>query len=94
MRQEEYTGAERANKVGVFASQHEPFQHCPVLALQNHCSCSIGTEENFENHGYACTPRWKVGRRCSVERKIELTKIFRFQEITGYKTPSIFSLGD
>lgn len=40
--------------------QHEPFQHCPVTALQNQCTCSVKTEENFEFHGYSCTPRWKV----------------------------------
>ncbi|GAA5989169.1 hypothetical protein JCM5350_005109 [Sporobolomyces pararoseus] len=39
--------------------RHEPFQHCPVAALQNQCACSVKTEENFEFHGYACTPRWK-----------------------------------
>ncbi|GAA6011630.1 hypothetical protein JCM11491_004711 [Sporobolomyces phaffii] len=39
--------------------RHEPFQHCPVAALQNQCACSVKTEENFEFHGYSCTPRWK-----------------------------------
>ncbi|GAA5904146.1 glycosyltransferase family 15 protein [Sporobolomyces salmoneus] len=40
--------------------RHEPFQHCPVASLQNQCNCDVKKEENFEFHGYSCTPKWKV----------------------------------
>ncbi|GAA5944538.1 glycosyltransferase family 15 protein [Sporobolomyces koalae] len=39
--------------------RHEPFQHCPIAVLQNECTCNVRTEENFEFHGYSCTPKWK-----------------------------------
>ncbi|GAA5949998.1 hypothetical protein JCM21900_001359 [Sporobolomyces salmonicolor] len=39
--------------------RHEPFQHCPQAGYGDQCACNPRQEENFEFHGYSCTPRWK-----------------------------------
>ncbi|BGP03155.1 hypothetical protein JCM10021v2_006882 [Rhodotorula toruloides] len=40
--------------------RHEPFQHCPK-DQPSRCSCNPTSSEpnNFEDHWYSCTPRWK-----------------------------------
>ncbi|GAA5971693.1 hypothetical protein JCM11641_000687 [Rhodosporidiobolus odoratus] len=39
--------------------RHEPFQHCPQPGQGSRCTCNPKQEENFEFHGYSCTPNFK-----------------------------------
>ncbi|POY76736.1 hypothetical protein BMF94_0328 [Rhodotorula taiwanensis] len=42
--------------------RHEPFQMCPIPAVGTKCTCSTSPDDphnNFEFHGYSCTPAWK-----------------------------------
>ncbi|KAK4053196.1 hypothetical protein OIV83_001931 [Microbotryomycetes sp. JL201] len=38
---------------------HNPFRHCPQPGVGLNCECDPGHQDNFEFHGYSCTPRWK-----------------------------------
>lgn len=43
--------------------RHEPFQNCPLPGFGTKCACSTSPDDphnNFWNHGYSCTPRWRV----------------------------------
>ncbi|GAA5992442.1 hypothetical protein JCM10908_000821 [Rhodotorula pacifica] len=42
--------------------RHEPFQMCPLPTVGTKCACSTSPDDphnNFEFHGYSCTPAWK-----------------------------------
>ncbi|GAA5967054.1 hypothetical protein JCM8115_003506 [Rhodotorula mucilaginosa] len=55
----------RPDQVHFFNSigyRHEPFQMCPMPTVGTRCACSTSPDDphnNFEFHGYSCTPAWK-----------------------------------
>ncbi|GAA6034226.1 hypothetical protein JCM8097_003792 [Rhodosporidiobolus ruineniae] len=38
---------------------HNPFHHCPKPGFGERCACNPEHPDNFEFHGYSCTPRFK-----------------------------------